>query len=70
MHIFANYAIQCLDHKSGLVGDFIFDNEQWQETGEFHAVSPVFEHLSELFQWSQATGHHTITFHTPIHRSK
>ena len=49
MACLTNYAIQCLDATSGRTGCFIFNVEHWQLTGEFVAVSPVFDDLGQLY---------------------
>ncbi len=47
------YVIQCKDVTSGMVGDFLFDELHYQETGEFKAISPVFPDLSQFFAWQK-----------------
>lgn len=54
-----NYCIQCTDIISGTVGDFAFDLEHWQKTGQFKAISPVFHGLVEFYAWAKSTGFET-----------
>ncbi len=49
MACLTNYTVQCLDTASGRTGCFIFDVEHWQRTGDFVAVSPVFDSLDALY---------------------
>ena len=49
MACLTNYAMGCLDTTSGRTGYFIFNVEHWQLTGEFVAVSPVFDDLDQLY---------------------
>lgn len=56
MACLTNYAIQCRDVASGETGDFLFDTDHWQRTGEFKAISPVFKGLAELFEWDDQNG--------------
>jgi hypothetical protein len=45
-----NYTIQCVDVVSGKKGCFIFDEEHWQRTGEFKAVSEVYRDLDAFYK--------------------
>lgn len=45
-----NYTIQCRDVTSGKIGCFIFDEEHWQKTGEFKAVTEVFPDLDAFYK--------------------
>lgn len=49
MACLTNYAMGCMDAKSGNTGYFIFDVPHWQRTGEFVALSPVFSDLDALY---------------------
>jgi hypothetical protein len=49
-----NYTIQCRDVVSGKIGCFLFDEEQWQQTGEFKAISPVYPDLDEFYRNTNA----------------
>ena len=51
MECVTNYTIQCKDVASGRTGCFLFDTEHWQRTGEFKAISPVFDGLTAFFEW-------------------
>lgn len=55
MACLTNYCIQCTDVTSNTTGDFVFDMDHWQETGEFKAISPVFLGLIDLFAWAKNT---------------
>ena len=56
MAILMNYTIQCKDVVSGQTGDFLFDVEHWQRTGEFKAISPVFSSLIYFYEWDNQNG--------------
>jgi hypothetical protein len=45
------YCIQCVDSKSGEVGDFVFVDDDPKV-----AVSPVFNHLDQLYGWMKSNG--------------
>jgi len=49
MACLTNYTIGCRDTGSGKTGCFLFDVEHWQRTGEFVAVSAVFDSLDALY---------------------
>jgi hypothetical protein len=49
-----NYTIQCVDVVSGKKGCFIFDEEHWQRTGEFKAVSEVYRDLYDFYKGTTA----------------
>jgi hypothetical protein len=49
-----NYTIQCVDVVSGKKGCFIFDEEHWQRTGEFKAVSEVYRDLYDFYRRTTA----------------
>ena len=44
-----NYTIQCKDATTGTTGCFLFDIEHWQKTGEFKAISPIYQDSAYLF---------------------
>lgn len=50
MACLTNYTVQCKDIVTGKVGCFLFDEAHWQATGEFMAVSPVFDNLDEFYR--------------------
>lgn len=52
----SNYAIQCRDAGTGVIGCFLFDVDHHETTGEFLAVSPVFPSLIEFYAWDNANG--------------
>ena len=56
MACLTNYAVQCRDVTSGLIGCFLFDTGHWQRTGEFKAISPVFASLQLFYEWDKANG--------------
>lgn len=53
------YCIQCVDKKSGEIGDFVHE-------GDFVAISPVFHTLVELFTWISMNGYRTTGIMTEI----
>ncbi len=56
MEIFS-YCIQCKDKISGQTGDFVFS-----ENKPFEAISPVFNHLQDLFPWINQNGFKQETY--------
>ena len=45
-----NYTIQCKDITTGKTGCFLFDIPHYQKTGEFKAISPVYDDLLDFFK--------------------
>lgn len=56
MACLTNYTIQCTDATTGQTGCFLFDVPHWQKTGEFKAVGPVHQCVSDFFKWDNANG--------------
>ena len=44
------YCIQCADVRTGIIGDFL-------HTGNFIAISPVFDNLPDLWKWMKKHGY-------------
>ena len=44
------YCIQCVDRKTGYIGDFIHN-------GDKVAISPVFDNLVQLYKWATDNGY-------------
>jgi hypothetical protein len=49
MACLTNYAIQCTDVTSNKTGCFLFDEQHWQKTGEFKAVSQIYPDLVSFY---------------------
>ena len=49
MACLTNYTVQCKDINSGKIGSFFYDQEHWQKTGQFKAISPVYSGLNEFY---------------------
>ena len=49
-YVLTNYTIQCKDQLSGETGCFLFDLEQYRNTGLFYATSPVYDDLEKLYK--------------------
>jgi hypothetical protein len=49
MACLTNYTVQCKDITSGETGCFFYDQEHWQKTGQFKAISPVYSGLNEFY---------------------
>jgi len=49
MACLTNYTVQCVDVTTGKTGCFLFDEKHWISTGEFKALSPVFNDLVALY---------------------
>jgi hypothetical protein len=48
-YILTNYTVQCADVTTGKTGCFLFNVEHWQKTGEFKAISNVYNNLVEFY---------------------
>lgn len=49
MACLTNYTVQCKDVLSQKTGCFFYDQEHWQKTGEFKAISPVYLDLNDFY---------------------
>jgi hypothetical protein len=49
MACLTSYAVQAADVTTGKVGCFFYDQPHWQATGQFKAIGPVFETLTEFY---------------------
>lgn len=51
-----HYCIQCKDIKTGDVGCFAYDQQIYESTGKFSAISPNFGCVFQFYTWAHEQG--------------